>query len=231
MGSIEHWVCAALAFVFAAVVIIIDCYQAIRKTSWRVPQQFWYSGLLVALVCGCGLIAAGAFTYASSASLSSSGQASGWLDTVLGSRIDNPYLRAIYTGVAALAIIRSKIVQLKDADFGFEYIYSEVRLRCLSKIRVDWIFWRNEFINRNLDKALKVNDFQDSALDAVDIAVKDADDQYKTSVTSQTKQLRDSKPKSDFDPKNADWRLFYKTIMNLVLENCGTAPLTRFGMA
>jgi hypothetical protein len=215
-----------IAFLFAVLTIYLDCYQAVRKTIWRVPRQFWTSPGLPALAIFCGIVSGSAFWYASQGP--GAGDA-GWLDTVLGSKIDNPYVRAMYTGLAVLALLRSKLLQVRDTDVGLEFFYGEGRLRCLSQIRVGWISWRAGFLDRNMDKVAGKAGFEDQMFDSVKAAVDDADNQYKTSVQSQITELRKNKPPGPVDLTKSEWLYYYRALINLVLENSGPTPLRAFG--
>lgn len=216
----------ALAFVFAVLAIYVDCYQAIRKNIWCVPRQFWRSKSLLILAAICGGIAALAFWVASQ---SVGSQDAGWLDTILGSKIANVYLRGIYTGLAVLALIRAKLVQIKDIDVGPEFFYNEGRLICLRGIRLSWASWSNS-IGRNLQIAIGKPSFDRQLQDFITAAIADADPQLKTSFETQLSQIVQSKPTSAIAPIEPSWIVYYQALLRLALETCGTKPLVQAGL-
>lgn len=222
---IAHIAGALIAFSTAILVVYTDGYQSIRKKLFEVPKLFWTSIPFALLAMMCGTLAILAYV---SSLISADG--ADWTATVLGSRIENAYLRGFYIGLAVLTIIRSKLLQVRGADIGLEYIYGEFRIKCLGSVLSRWVDYRDGFIIANLNGMFKIDSIDSELRDLVQAAVGFADAEYKASVDSQLSAIFRDRPQGLPDPTSGDWRIFYRALMNITLENCGPDALTRKGL-
>lgn len=202
----------------ACAAIYFDCYQTARKQVVRVPREVIGAPGVLLLAAVVGLVAVGIFEYTSSLRLRD-GHALNPLDTILSLKLDNPYLRAPYVGLLTLAIIRSKLLDLKNAPVGLEYIYTEGRLRALVPGFTSWSSWRNKFIaDRKAAAFAYANYFTD--LDGkLDDAAKLETEPSET--TRALAEVRQSRPAPPVAPDT--WDLYYRTLTRLALDTLGPA--------
>ena len=209
-----------IAFVAAITVVYIDGYQALRTRLFEVPALFWRSMGFGAFAAACGLIAVGAYMYSLQSTPNST-----WLAAILGTDIENRYLRALYTGLAVLAIIRSKLLQVRGADVGFEYAYGEIRIKCLGAVLTRWTAYRDTLIRENLDRILARPNADTEIKARIEAAVAFADAEYRASVASQLEATFKSRPSTPLSPADPGWRAFYRALVSMALENCGSKAL------
>ena len=202
------------AFVVAGAAIYLDCYQTTRKQMVRVPRQVLDAPGVLALAGAVGLVAVGIFFYTSWKL--KAGGANSPLDTILSLKIDDPYLRAPYVGLLTLAIIRSKLLDLKNAPFGVEYIYTEGRLRALVPGITRWSGWRNQFIANNKAAAFAYPNYFVELDDALDAAAKLEESPSETARALE--EVRKTRPATAPAPADASWDLYYRTLTRLALD-------------
>lgn len=212
----------AITFISAVAIVYLDGYQALRSVVFRIPSFFWRSVALGGFSIGCGLIAVGAYVYASF-----SPQQFEWLSNLLGAKIDNPYLRALYTGLAVITIIRSKALQIRGADIGFEYFYGDLRAKTLGTILAQWTEYRNQFIRDNLEKIFQYPNVDVEIKELIESNIEFSDQKYKSSISSQIEEIFKNRPSTLQDQIDPQWRAFYRSLMNLALTNCGADALKR----
>lgn len=212
---------AGIAFAVAALVVYFDCYQALRKTQWRAPSQYYLDAGVLLLCAACGVLAAVAFWWAGGPGASAAEKS--WLETLLGGRVENAYVRGFYTGGAVLALVRSKVCEFRNSDIGLELFYGEGRVRALSNVRIAARNWRDDKVARNMQPAMALPDFDDRMIGLVRAAIQDADEQTRSNIEAQITEVRAAKPATAVSPTDPAWRTYYRTISNLALENCGEA--------
>jgi len=201
----------------AGAAIYLDCYQTAKKKVTRVPSQVMLRPGVMILAAVIGVIAVGIFLYVSG-KLKLPGQLSP-LDTVLSMKIDNPYLLAPYVGFMTLVIIRSKVLDIKNASVGFEYIYTEVRFRALVRGFTEWGSWRNEFISAKRNAAFAYPNYFSDLEIQLDDAAKLEDQPSETGRA--LAEVGTHKPPMPVD--SVTWDLYYRTLTRLALDTLGPA--------
>lgn len=207
-----------IAFAVAVLAIFVDCFQRISRNYRNIPPRFLTALPVLALAVACGVVAGGAF-------LATDPNGSGYIDKLLTLNITNPYSRAFYVGALILVLIRSKLFQLQGADVGGEFFYNLGRERAIISVVVNWIQWRDGFVEAVLPKAFTVADYDRTMLGFMKaVANEIADGDYRASVESQIRQVEQGKPTTAPSTGDPAWQTYYKAITRMTLEVCGRRP-------
>jgi hypothetical protein len=99
---------ALLALLAAAITVLYDCHVSIQDRLKRVPLPIYRAPEAVVLAPSCGAIAAIAFQF-------TDGKGDTLIDSILGLKQSNPYLRGLCVGLTVLVLIRSKLSSIKGA--------------------------------------------------------------------------------------------------------------------
>lgn len=203
-----------IAALIAMLAIYIDCYQAVKKQSWHVPRHFFLSVKVFSLALACGVIAATAYWYTDPKGTDA-------VSTILTFKIENPYGRAFYVGVAILVLIRSKLFQFQGANFGGDYFYSEARTHVLATVMLNWANWRTAFIDRNMNRTFLVNDYAPIMIEKIRDVTAVADPDFQLKNTPQIEKLEGSAPAQPMNAATPAWKSYHKAITSLALSTCG----------
>lgn len=104
----------------AAGTVLYDCHVSIQDRLKRVPMPIYSASQAIVLALACGAVAAVAFNF-------TTGRGDTLIDSVLGLKQSNPYLRGLCVGLTVLVLIRSKLSSIKGAEIGGELAYNSGR--------------------------------------------------------------------------------------------------------
>jgi hypothetical protein len=203
-----------LALLLASITVLYDCHVSIQDRLKRVPMPIYTSPQAIAFALACGLVAAVAFEF-------TDGRGDTLIDSVLGLKQANPYLRGLSVGLTVLVLIRSKLSSIKGAEIGGELVYNAGRLLVMASLNSRWRKFKSNFNQRNLTKALATPDYENRLLIELREAIKIQPEDYRVFVEGQIKNVQQSLPKSAFNASALDWQNYYRTITNLALDCAG----------
>lgn len=203
-----------LALLLASATVLYDCHVSIQERLKRVPMPIYTSPLAIAFALTCGLVALVAFEF-------TDGRGDTLIDSVLGLRQANPYLRGLCVGLTILVLIRSKLSSIKGAEIGGELVYNGGRLWVMSSLNSRWRKFKSNFNQRNLTKALQTPDYENRLLTGLREAIKIQSEDFRVFVEGQIKNIQQSLPKTAFNASALDWQNYYRTITNLALDYAG----------
>ena len=205
---------ALLAFLFAGITVLYDCHVSIQDRLKRVPMPIFSAPQAIFLAACCGIVAVVAFAF-------TDGKGDTLVDSVLGLKQPNPYLRGLSVGLTVLVLIRSKISNIKGAEIGGELIYNTGRVWVMQSVNTKWQTFKSEFNERNLDKALAIINYEDQLLVQLEGTIKVQGEEFRSSVTNQIKNVQASKPKASFSATDTNWQAYYRALTNLALDYAG----------
>jgi hypothetical protein len=203
-----------LALAAAAGTVLYDCHVSIQDRLKRVPLPIYSTPQAIVLALACGAVAAIAFSF-------TNGKGDTLIDSVLGLKQSNPYLRGLCVGLTVLVLIRSKISSIKGAEIGGELAYNAGRVWVMQALNQRWRTFKSTFYERNKAKALSIIDYEDRVVTEVRDAIKIRPEDYRVFVESQIKNVQQSKPQVVFDSARLDWQTYYRTLTNLALDYAG----------
>lgn len=174
---------------------------------YTVPQAVLFS-------LACGVVAAVAYGF-------TDGRGDTLIDSVLGLKQANPYLRGICVGLTVLVLIRSKLSSIKGAEIGGELVYNGGRVWVMQSLNSKWREFKSTFYQRNQVKALGLANYEDRLFEEVRATIRIQPEDFRTFVESQITNVRQNRPKSAFDASANDWQTYYRTITNLALDYAG----------
>ncbi len=203
-----------LALLLASVTVLYDCHVSIQDRLKRVPMPIYTSPQAITFALACGVVAAVAFEF-------TDGRGDSLVDSVLGLRQANPYLRGLSVGLTVLVLIRSKLSSIKGAEIGGELVYNAGRLWVMSSLNSRWRKFKSNFNQRNLTKALASPDYENRLLVELREAVKIQPEDFRVFVEGQIKNIQQSRPPGAFNASALDWQNYFRTITNLALDYAG----------
>jgi hypothetical protein len=209
--------CAALAFILGAIAIYVDFYQVVQKKIPFVPRQIFRSLSLFFLALTIGAAAAAIFYFTPA----QPGQTGNYVDVVFGSHIDNPFLRAVYTGAAVLAILRSRIFDLKKSGFGFDWAYAQIKSRILPGMFASWWAWQDGWLTKAVPESFAIPDFDKRLGDRVAQVLSADDDGSKTDIKGQLDALTSKTPPLPIVATDQAWLNHRQALCQLAMESCG----------
>jgi hypothetical protein len=208
---------ALLALLAAAVTVLYDCHVSIQDRLKRVPLPIYRAPEAIVLALTCGAIAAIAFQF-------TDGKGDTLIDSILGLRQSNPYLRGLCVGLTVLVLIRSKLSSIKGAEVGGELAYNAGRVWVMQALNQRWRAFKSNYYTRNGTKALALPGYEDLLITELRELIKVRPEDYRVFVESQVKNVQQSRPRAAFDPARLDWQTYYRTLTNLALDYAG-APV------
>jgi hypothetical protein len=203
-----------LALAAAAGTVLYDCHVSIQDRLKRVPLPIYSTPQAIILAVACGAVAAIAFSF-------TDGKGDTLIDSVLGLKQPNPYLRGLCVGLTVLVLIRSKLSSIKGAEIGGELAYNSGRVWVMQALNQRWRTFKSHFYERNKAKAFLMLDYEDQVIFNVREEIKIRPEDYRVFVESQIKNVQQSKPKVAFDATRLDWQTYYRTLTNLALDYAG----------
>jgi hypothetical protein len=203
-----------LALLLASVTVLYDCHVSIQDRLKRVPMPIYASPQALAFALACGIVAVVAFEF-------TDGSGNTLMDSTLGLKQTNSYLRGLSVGLTVLVLIRSKLSSIKGAEVGGELFYNEGRLWVMASHNSRWRRFKANFNQRNLTKALATQDYENRLFMELREAIKIQPEDFRLFVEGQIKNVQESKPKSAFNASVIDWQNYYRTITNLALDYAG----------
>ena len=203
-----------LAFLLAGLTVLYDCHVSIQDRLKRVPMPIYKTPQAILLAMVCGDFAAVAFQF-------TDGTGHSLIDTVLGLREPNTYLRGLYVGLTVLVLIRSKLSSIKGAEVGGELAYNGGRAWVVAALNTRWRSFKSGFDRRNRAKALATPDYENRLIEQLRDAIRIMPEDYRFFVEGQIKNLQQSRPKGVLDPDRLDWQTYYRTLTNLALDYAG----------
>ena len=223
-SQLDLWIGAILAFVFAFVIVAIDCNIYLKSVLKKLTLPLAY--VLAMWVVGslCGLLAVGAFLY-------SVNDPEGIISKVISFGTTNNYVRGFTVGTSALLLIRSKLMTVANSDIGLEYVYNLGR---------DWI--RRAFIDKrteakdrflnvaNINRIVKVPNFEARVVNRVDELIVGDPEEIRTAVAAQFSQIRLTRPQTPLDQLNPspEWREYCYEIAQVAVDYCGVRSISRW---
>lgn len=203
-----------LALVAAAGTVLYDCHVSVQDRLKRVPMPVYSTpqAIFLALVCGSAAAVAYGFT---------DGQGGSLVDSVLGLKQSNAYLRGLCVGLTVLVLIRSKISSIKGAEIGGELVYNTGRVWVMQSLNQRWRTFKSRFNEQNKAKALAIPDYENRLITELRELIKIQPEDYRVFVESQIKNVQQSKPQAAFDAGRLDWQTYYRTLTNLALDYGG----------
>jgi len=100
---------ALFALLVAGATVLYDCHVSIQDRLKRVPMPIYTTPQAMGLALLCGIVAAIAFFF-------TDGKGDTLVDSVLGLKQPNPYLRGLSVGLTVLLLIRSKLSRVKGPE-------------------------------------------------------------------------------------------------------------------
>jgi hypothetical protein len=205
---------ALLALSFAGVTVLYDCHVSIQDRLKRVPMPIYSTPQAICLALLCGTVAAVAFTFTSD-------KGDSLVDSVLGLKQSNPYLRGLSVGLTVLVLIRSKISSVKGAEIGGELAYNSGRVWVMQSLNTRWQTLKAEFNHRNQAAALAIPGYEGQLLTELSGAIRVQPEEFRTFVDSQIKNVQASRPTVPFAAADLVWQTYYRTLTNLALDYAG----------
>jgi hypothetical protein len=144
---------ALLALLLASITVLYDCHVSIQDRLKRVPMPIYSTPQAILFALACGAVAAIAFCF-------TDGRGNTLVDSVLGLKQANPYLRGVSVGLTVLVLIRSKLSSIKGAEIGGELVYNAGRVWVMQSLNLRWRKFKSAFNQRNLTKALASPDYE-----------------------------------------------------------------------
>jgi hypothetical protein len=206
---------ALLALLLASVTVLYDCHVSIQDRLKRVPMPIYGSPQAITFALACGVVAAVAFQF-------TDGRGDTLIDSILGLRQANAYLRGLSVGLTVLVLIRSKLSSIKGAEIGGELVYNTGRLWVMSSLNSRWRKFKSNFNQRNLTKALATPDYENLLFTELREAIKIQPEDYRLFVDGQIRNVQQSRPQTAFHGAAIDWQNYYRTITNIALDYAGT---------
>jgi hypothetical protein len=203
-----------LALLFASVTVLYDCHVSIQDRLKRVPMPIYAAPQAILFALACGVVAAVAFRFTDD-------HGDTLVDSVLGLKQINPYLRGISVGLTVLVLIRSKLSSIKGAEVGGELVYNAGRVWVMQSLNSRWRTFKSAFNQRNLIKALAAPDYENQLLTQLREAIRVQPEDFRVFVESQIKNLQQSRPQSTLNAATIDWQNYYRAITNLALDYAG----------
>jgi hypothetical protein len=205
-----------LALAAASGTVLYDCHVSIQERLKRVPLPIYSTPQAIVLALACGAVAGIAFSF-------TTGKGDSLIDSVLGLKQSNEYLRGLCVGLTVLVLIRSKLSSIKGAEIGGELAYNSGRVWVMQALNERWRKFKSNFDKRNKSKALAIPGYEDRVIAELRDAIKIKPEDYRVFVESQIKNVQQSKPQAAFDPARLDWQTYYRTLTNLALDYAGKA--------
>jgi len=203
-----------LALLFALVTVLYDCHVSIQDRLKRVPMPIYSAPQAILFAVACGLVAAVAFRFTDD-------RGDTLVDSILGLKQTNPYLRGVSVGLTVLVLIRSKLSSIKGAEVGGELVYNAGRVWVMQSLNSRWRKFKSAFNQRNLTKALAAQDYENQLFTQLREAMRVQPEDFRVFVESQIKNVQQSRPQSAFNAAMLDWQTYYRTITNLALDYAG----------
>lgn len=203
-----------LALLLASVTVLYDCHVSIQDRLKRVRIPIYLRPQALVQALACGLVAAIAFTF-------TDGRGDTLIDSVLGLKQANPYLRGLSVGLTVLVLIRSKLSSIKGAEIGGELVYNAGRVWVMQSLNVRWRKFKSAFNDKNLAKALAIPDYENRLFTEVRDAIKVQPEDFRVFVDGQITNIQQKKPQSAFNASTLEWQTYYRTITNLALDYAG----------
>lgn len=205
---------ALLALLFAGITVLYDCHVSIQDRLKRVPMPIYSTPQAICLALVCGVLAAVAFSFTDD-------KGDTLVDSVLGLRQSNPYLRGLVVGLTVLVLIRSKLSSIKGAEIGGELAYNSGRVWVMESLNTRWQTFKAEFNRRNQAAALAIANYEDELLTALNGAIRVQPEEFRTFVNSQVKNVQASRPTAPFAVTDVVWQTYYRILTNLALDYAG----------
>jgi len=174
---------------------------------YAVPQA-------IVFALACGVIAAIAFQF-------TDGRGDTVLDSILGLKQANPYLRGLCVGLTVLVLIRSKLSSVKGAEVGGELVYNAGRVWVMQSLNSKWREFKSKFNQRNQAKALATPGYENRLLTELREAIKIQPEDFRVFVENQIANVQQNRPQSQFNAAALDWQTYYRTVTNLALDYAG----------
>ncbi len=202
------------AFSFAALTVFYDCHLALKTYLKRVPISIFRSKEACAVSFCAGLIALTAFRF-------TNGKGDSAIDAILTLKQPQDILRGICVGLTVLVLIRSKLTTVRGSELGGELLYSAARSWVVERVNQNWSIYKRCFNNQNLAHAVTIQDYEALIVDQIKEAIKVNEEDYRTFVETQIKNVTSGRPNTPFDSGQNEWRRYYRTLTNLALDFAG----------
>lgn len=203
-----------LALLVASITVLYDCHVSLQDRLKRVPMPIYSVSQAVLFALACGVIAAIAYHY-------TDGDGKSVIDSVLGLKQKDPYVRGLCVGLTVLVLIRSKLSNIKGAEIGGELVYNTGRVWVMQSLNSKWREFKATFYQRNQAKALAAPDYENRLFTEVGEAIRVQSEDFRKFVESQIRNVQQSRPQSPFNAAATDWQTYYRTITNLALDYAG----------
>jgi hypothetical protein len=207
------------AFLTAMLVIAVDCNSALKKAIGRVPIGVLRSSAVWLLCMACGVVAAICFHFSWQPSIKE----------IVDLKWQSSTGRGIAVGLAVLTILRSRFFNFKDTEIGGEYFYNAGRTEALQRLYDKWTATKARYTTPEIvSKACGRVSFEDDLLAAVRNRTILLTDLEKQTVEAQILQVQKTRPAAPIDCADPKWSLYFRTLINLALDNAGTKALIQF---
>lgn len=203
-----------LALLLASITVLYDCHVGLQDRLKRVPMPIYSVPQAVLFALACGVVAAVAYRF-------TDGRGNTIVDSVLGLKQANPYLRGLCVGLTVLVLIRSKLSSFKGAEIGGELVYNSGRVWVMQSLNSKWQEFKSTFYQRNQAKALAVPNYENRLFEELRAIIQVQPEDFRKFVESQITNVQQNRPKSAFDAGANDWQTYYRTITKLALDYAG----------
>ena len=203
-----------LAWTTAGVTVLYDCHVSIQDRLKRVPIPIFRAPQALTFAFVCGVVAAIAFLF-------TDGKGDTIVDSVLGLKQPNPFLRGLIVGLTVLVLIRSKLSSVRGAEIGGELIYNTGRVWVMQSVNQNWRDFKSAFNLKNLNHALTMPDYEGNLLEELRPAIRIQSEDYRTYVETQISNVVRSRPQTRLDSQLPEWQAYFKTLTSLALDYAG----------
>ncbi len=203
-----------LALLLASVTVIYDCHVGVQERLKRVPMPIYSTPQAITFALLCGSFAAIAFEFTDD-------RGDTLIDSVLGLKQANPYLRGLSVGLTVLVLIRSKLSSIKGAEIGGELLYNGGRSWVMESLNSRWRKFKSNFNQRNLARALVTPDYENRLFTELREAIKVKPEDFRVFAQGQIKSAQQSRPPPPVNAAAIDWQHYYRTITNIALDYAG----------